>query len=245
MSVAIRAEAGDWGAVRLEHVEAVAVSAARSLGGLRQDEPLAVVVRVVAGDAPPRALSSLNSAGEFVVEVNVLGPHWAQLAYQFTHEYCHVLANSTTFRPDRFSWFEEALCETASLFALRRMALSWSTAAPFPYWRDYAPHLLTYAAERITDPTHNLQAEATVKNWLPGALPLLERDLGRRAEQAIVANELLRVFESSPRAWRAIRSLHDAPRPAQASLEEYLSGWYALAPEADRNAVREISRALV
>ena len=243
MPPSIRVSPGDWGDVGpLENVETVASSAADSLlpGFVG-----AIELRAVGGDAPPRALNRLSAAGEYVVELNIHGPVWARLAYQFAHEFCHVLAEATTFEWDRFSWFEEALCETASLFALRRMAQSWAASPPFPYWHDYAPHLASYANHRIADAAHKLPAGEALATWLANALPTLETDLGRRDEQAIVANELLPIFEALPGAWHAVRSLHDAPRPDQGSIEEHLAGWARVAPAAHRHVIRRIEGALL
>ena len=79
-------------------------------------------------DGDPRALSQLDGAGNFVVRVTVRDTGWAQLAFQFAHEYCHVLADPRTVAFDRFHWIEESMCEAASLFAMRRLSLTWRTA---------------------------------------------------------------------------------------------------------------------
>ena len=151
MAGSIRAT-GDWGGADPANVEAVARSAAEAF-------PVSTRRRSCSspwlsdGD-PPITLFDRSPLGEVVVRLNVRGNLWARLTYQFAHEYCHVLADIDTFTLDRFTWLEEALCETGSLFALRRMARAWATDAPYANWREYAPELARYAEDRMTDRDH-------------------------------------------------------------------------------------------
>lgn len=60
---------------------------------------------------------AVRSGGSFEIRLNVWGTLWARLAFQFAHEYCHVLADPRSFPLpiDRCCWIEEVICETASL----------------------------------------------------------------------------------------------------------------------------------
>lgn len=44
--------------------------------------------------------------------------YWAQIVFQFSHEYCHYLINSPLFPQANDEWFEEVICECASRYAL-------------------------------------------------------------------------------------------------------------------------------
>src|SRR5207248_5516848 len=96
-----------------------------------EDEDVVIELETAGSeDHPPMALLTI-SLGQFVVRLNVRGNLWARLAFQFAHEYCHVIADPTTWdRERRFAWIEEALCETGSLFALRSMARGWIANPP-------------------------------------------------------------------------------------------------------------------
>jgi hypothetical protein len=94
MTLLIRADQGDWGGAQLTDVEAVAGSAAATFGALHENESLAIALEPTAG--PPMTLPTTNPAGEFVIRLNVRGNLWARLAYQFAHEFCHVLADPRT-----------------------------------------------------------------------------------------------------------------------------------------------------
>jgi hypothetical protein len=228
MGVAIRADQGDWGGAQLSDIEAVARSAADSFDAVDDDEAMDITLEPTPSeDDPPRTLQG-TGPGRSVVRLNVRGNLWARLAYQFGHEYCHVLADPTTYWTDRerrFAWIEEALCETASLFALRNMAKRWAIDPPFPNWREYSSSLAEYEAEHVSDPTRSLPPGANFAEWLSDRLPLLESDPNRRDDNTITAKELLQVFETNRVAWRAVRCLHAAPQSSEASLAVFMADW--------------------
>ena len=68
-----------------------------------------------------------------------------QYAYQFAHEFCHVLSGYEGLEGNPNNWFHETICELASVFTLRRMAERWPTHPPYPNWAGYSKHLLEYA----------------------------------------------------------------------------------------------------
>jgi hypothetical protein len=49
--------------------------------------------------------------------------------YQFAHEFAHILSNYERHADSKVArqheWFEEALCEVASLYALKRVGMQW------------------------------------------------------------------------------------------------------------------------
>jgi hypothetical protein len=234
--------AGEWSGAAPANVEAVARSVADSFD-VFEDEHVSIVLEPVAGeDDPPITLFAPNELGEIVVRLNVRGNLWARLAYQFAHELCHVIADPATFELDRFTWIEEALCETGSLFALRRMATTWATDPPYPNWSDYAPALAGYAAERMRDPAHCLPPGEPFAQWLSERLPSLESNPGLRAEATVVAGQFLPIFERDRTAWRALRYLHASPRDA--SLREFMHRWSNACPPPQRRAVDAIAGVL-
>eukprot|EP00048_Salpingoeca_helianthica_P019838 m.245875 g.245875 ORF g.245875 m.245875 type:complete len:422 (+) comp39446_c0_seq1:152-1417(+) len=87
--------------------------------------------------------------------------YWGQYSFQFAHELCHTLVGHTdaglrgrlAHSVSCNDWFEESLCEMASLFTLRAMGRTWQVSAPYSNWTDFAPHLTAYAAQRIDTAT--------------------------------------------------------------------------------------------
>ena len=243
MGVAIRANQGDWGGAQLSDIEAVARSVADSFAAFDDDEAIAITLEPTTGEDDPPMTSSSTSPGRSVVRLNVRGNLWARLAYQFGHEYCHVLANPTTLTDQqrRFSWIEEVLCETGSLFALRSMAKGWAVNPPFPSWRDYSSSLAQYEAEHVSDPMRSLPPGAKFTDWLTDRLPLLEADPYRRDDNTIIAKEFLLVFETDPAAWRAVRRLHYAQGSSEAPLAGFMTDWAGRCPAEYRRGVGSIA----
>jgi hypothetical protein len=245
MGLAIRANPGDWGGAQLSDIEAVARSAADSFPAFHEE---AIAIRLeptsIEDDSP--ITLPTNNPARFVIRLNVRGNLWARLAYQFGHEYCHVLADpaSRTDRSRRFTWIEEALCETASLFALRSMAKRWATNPPYLTWREYSSSLAKYEAEHVSQPMRSLPLGARFADWLNDTLPLLVADPHRRDDNTIIAREMLRVFEANGAAWRTVRRLHSAPLVAEASLAGFMSDWARNCPAGDRHSVGSIAEVI-
>ena len=238
----LRIADGDWGGARPEDIEVVARSVVEVLTqGVAGD----VSVRIDATSGSPVALRRLGSRGEFIVRLCVQGNQWAQLSYQFAHEFCHILADVTTWRSDRFAWLEEALCETASLCALRSLARTWAVRTPYPGQPRYPGKFAAYAAWRMQDEARTLPSGIDFQEWLARQLSLLQADAERRDDNTIIAKELLPVFEADPTAWRAIRYLHGWLRDDGATLPEFLSSWSQACPEDVRSVVGCIAEVLV
>jgi hypothetical protein len=243
MGLEIHASRGDWGGAQLSDVEAVARSAADSFAAFDDDESIAITLEPTASeDDPPMALPGA-SPRRFVVRLNVRGNLWARLAYQFGHEYCHVLADPTTRteKGRRFAWIEEALCETGSLFALRSMAKGWAVNPPYPSWREYSSSLAEYRVDHVSDPIRSLPPGAMFRDWLHDRVPLLETDPNRRNDNTIIAKELLHVFETDRAAWRAMRCLHSPPRSSDASIPTFMSDWARTCPARYQEVVESIA----
>ena len=248
MALSLRAAAGDWGGSQPADVEAVARSVASCFPVFDDDEPIALLIEPTPShDDPPIVLTTPSSTGELVIRLNVRGNLWARLAYQFAHELGHVIADIRTWRggADRFAWIEEALCETASLYALRSLAATWAVAPPFEQWRDYAPALAAYDAEHTADPARTLPSGVPFNAWLREQLPLLEADAGRRGDNTVVTRELLPVFEQGgPTSWRAVRSLHTWTPTPDATLADFLQHWAEACPTGSAGVVAALSEIL-
>ena len=69
-------------------------------------------------EAEPRVVAR---ARPYQVMLATWSRYWSQYAYQFGHELTHILTDYDRFSPHRHKWFEETVCEAASLFALERI----------------------------------------------------------------------------------------------------------------------------
>jgi hypothetical protein len=215
-----------WGHSAPEELRAVLASAAGALWPYFPDRasPKFVVQR---GTAGPIVHFQRNVAGETVMQLDTQDRHWAQAVYQFSHEFCHILAN---FDEDYTGnlWFEEALCETASLFALKTLGRAWRERPPYPNWQSYAAELEKYAQEVIKSRKplnfNDLQAFCA-KNEAK-----LRTNPTNRALTGSVAVALLPHFEAVPQRWEAVTWLNSKPSPSGESFPEYLDKWESAAP---------------
>jgi hypothetical protein len=131
-------------------------------------------------------------------------------------------------------WFEEALCETASLFTLRHLAQRWEAQPPGPEWVGEAARLRGFFELLIGEGHRMLPADAPLAAWLRDNEDGLRRDPYLRQKNEVLANLLLPLFEHDPDNWQALAYLNLDPADARSSLRAYLSRWYASTPPAHR-----------
>jgi hypothetical protein len=228
----------DWEGAAPADVVAVLESAGREL--LRHVPAAGRPTIAVAARGGPIALFDRTPEGHFQVRLDTGGNHWAQYAFQFGHEVCHVLCRSGP-RTRTHLWFEEALCETASLFVLRRMADAWEEEPPYPNWRDFAPHLADYAAKRLAQSPR--PESLPLADWYPRhRAELRERPTDRDNGLAIAA-ALLPVFEESPGRWAAIHWLNAADQPQPDDFRAHLAAWRDRVPPEQAATVEAIAEA--
>jgi len=245
---AIRIVASDWGRAQPDEIEAVVRSAAAVLGDLvERRAPLAIVVQPAAEH--PEVEYEKNARGEYVMALSARDRRWAQFAYQFGHEWCHILANfdhrvSANGEPlNQYQWFEEVLCETAALFTLRTLASRWQSAPPYPHWKNYAPWFADYA-DAMLAADHRSHAQLQVlSSWYAENGEVLARDPYERRRNDFCAAALLPLFESDASQWNALRYLNLEHAAAEPTFAGYLARWQATVPEKHRHFVATIAAA--
>jgi hypothetical protein len=222
---------------QVEDARRVFQSAAGELWRFFPDRSLAPIL--VEPKGGPIVLHRRGPNGEYYVRLDTGHNLWAQHAYQFAHEFCHILCNYAE-RGHRNKWFEESLCEMASLFALRRMSETWKTQPPYPNRKDYAGALHKYADERIQKA--QLPAGATLAQWFQLSADELYKNATLREKNTIVAVALLPVFEKQPEHWEAVTYLNVVePREPQ-DFAAFLRQWRDAAPEKHRAFIGQIAR---
>jgi len=227
MALLIRVARGDWGDATEENIERVLRSAAEQLQQFCPCRRNPIVVEHTEG--PPRVLYRKGTKGETLVRLNVTGTYWAQFAYQFAHEFCHICCGyeKKAGRSNPNQWFEESLCETASLFAIRRMADAWKTNPPYPNWRDFVKHLDSYAADLLANDKRKLPSQMTFAQWFTlNESKLRENNGCDRDRNGVIANNiLLPLLEKNPESWEAVACLNAEPSCEPGGFAQYLAVW--------------------
>ena len=196
----------------------------------------------------PEIDSQRTPAGRIAMALSARDTHWAQYSFQFAHEFCHALANYADNRqqtipdtPNANLWFEESLCETASLFSLRAMSQTWQSSPPYPPFRAYAPWLADYAQQRLALPENHLPAGTSFTVWFGQHEPALRKDAGHRDWNTIVARQLLPIFEAEPAGWEAVAFLNRGSSNRRQSLSEHFAQWRANCPDRLRPFVGKLA----
>ena len=201
----------------------------------------ALTVQVSRSPQGPIALFKRGEDGEYQVRLATEKTFWAQYAYQFSHEICHVLCGyENDYRGNL--WFEESLCETASLYCLRAMSRDWRTTPPYGNWRSYSPALLDYADNIQKGREDYLEI---LRTGLPGyyrkhASHLCKNPTDRKKNGAI-ALVLLNLLERNPEHWNAIRWLNSSPSPEGETFLQYLTKWFYAVPGKHTDFVESIA----
>lgn len=246
----ITVENSGWGQVSPGEVRAVFRSAAGEIwkhcANTRVD-PILVYHR----NDYPQTNWERNARGEIAIGIEAGNRRCAQLAFQFAHEFCHVLAGHSndwrrawrdTGKPNH--WLEESLCETASLFTLRTMAHSWRRDAPFREWKYYAPEFEEYARERMSDSRRRAFPGPAFAPWLRRNEPSMRRNPNLREKNTVVAIQLLPLFEAEPRGWESVTFLNLGNRDRKMSLSRFLAEWRNNCPSRLRDFVTRLAASL-
>lgn len=234
-----RVDASDFGASEAD-IRAVCDSAAKQLWQHFPKYDLEPFV-VTRGNGGPIVLYQRNDAKEIVVRLDTSNTFWSQYAYQFGHEFCHILCR---YRPSdgKNLWFEETLCETASLYVLRGMARDWKQEPPYRNWSDYRDSLREYADDVIRKRTNvqKIYASGMPAFYEKHAADLRKEPTNRELNGAM-AIVLLALFEEEPERWEAIRWLNHTPAAKDETFAAYLSRWQAAAPEKHQQFIAKIA----
>ena len=171
------------------------------------------------------------------------GYTYTEVLFQFAHEYAHVLSNYYMRFRGANSWFQEAICDVASLYVIRKLdrmiqnneiellvevpgRIGWVLNANL---RGYLTEVgnLTF---RLEESTFNLE---DFRSWFRKNRQSLHRNPYDIPKQIIVVANLIDIFEEYPQAWNTIRYLN-IPGPVSWNNEQpfdtYLDGWHQRTP---------------
>jgi hypothetical protein len=233
---------GDWGNARLCDIEKVLANTASQLNRLmRLPFSGSILVVPVPSSETPIALYRNSPEQPFVVGLTTHDRHWCQFAFQFSHEFCHILSNYESLKDNPNQWFHETICEVASVFCLRRMAEEWVTHPPYANWATYSTALASYAQERLSRQESKLPSGASLSEWLSAQEVSLRKNAMQRDLNSVVAYALLPAFEDNPAGWNAIREFPHST----GQLTDYTADWQGRVDSADKPFVARLAKILL
>jgi hypothetical protein len=161
-----------------------------------------------------------------------IGPRdWSKLAYQFGHEFGHVLANS--WEPDAkprnpCQWLEEALVEAFSVRGLGLLADSWEQDPPFRGDGAFGGSIRSYrdvVLARYVALAHEHGADRGLAGWFQASRGSLERDGGVGGEARAAVPSVVAEMLAEPWGIEGLGALNRWPGRSGVPLEEYLRHW--------------------
>ena len=235
----IRVIKADWGGASLRDIGKVLNSSARQLWSHASQEEFKPII-VDRSRTGPIVLFRRGNEGQYIVRLDTHKTFWSQYAFQFSHEFCHIMCGYKAGDQSN-QWFEESLCETASLFAMRKMRKEWEEKPPYPNWKSYAPALEKYAQERLD--SHAWPDSLTVAEWYDRNKEKLKENPTDREKNTTIATKLLPLFEQRPENWGAVAFLNVHKTKDSRSFSTYLTDWRrACKLPGDKKFVSEIAR---
>ena len=136
-----------------------------------------------------------------------------------------MLTGFERYRQHRHKWFEESLCDLASLFVLHRLADVWQRQPPAAVYRaaEFAPHHRTYALDR--ERQHPAPLERDLPSWFAGNFREMEVNPHDRVRTGIVAAALRPRFLQEPSLWETCRRINRWDPNRNDSFAGYLDSW--------------------
>ena len=237
-AIVIDVAPGDWGNADVLDIKRVLDSVAGELLSFVEPPSSGLSIRVVPRGGSPKVLYERGAEGQYVIQLTARDGRWFQYVFQFAHELCHVLSNfdhketSGGQKVDESNqWFEESLCETASLFTLRRLAAVWEVKPPTRNWSGYGNIFSAYGVRLMSEPHRHLPAGQSLRDWYAQNKSSLSDNPYLREKNELVAANLLPLFEAHPELWQSIPYLNPEKTSAGKPFAQYMADWQAASPD--------------
>lgn len=237
---------GNWGTGQLRDIQQVLESVADELRGqVAYSREATLNIRVVPRGGAPRVLYQRGPNGEYTIHLTARNERWFQYAYQFSHELCHIFSNfdhkeiKDNEAVTEHQWFEETLCEMASLSTLRHLARTWADAPPAGKWAAYAPIFAQYADHLLAEEHRRLPAGQSLSQWYRENGIALRQSPYLREKNELAAKALLPLFDKAPGNWQAIIYLNPDKAGSLKGFDDYLTAWHAACPSEQKELVRQ------
>lgn len=224
-------EAGDWGDAQLNDIQKLLEDVSdQFLRHFRNIPNSTIRVQCCPNRWAPCILYRNSLNDDFVILLTSQNRSWAKYTYQFAHELCHFASDFERLQLLANQWFHESLCELASIFTLKQMAITWQSNPPYSNWASYSSELASYADEFVNRNEHQLPTGVSLADWYRTNESTLRGDRYQRTLNGIVAVQLLPFLQSSPVYWQSIQYMPNTDE----QFSDFISAWYATCPDDQR-----------
>ncbi|OGB25104.1 MAG: hypothetical protein A3I66_23025 [Burkholderiales bacterium RIFCSPLOWO2_02_FULL_57_36] len=229
---------GDWNGADPKEIETLLNAIAAEMLSHFPERQLAPI-EVFPTEHRPVVLYQKGPANQYQVYLAAKGSHWGEYIYEFSHELFHILANyeyHALHGGAQHQWFEEMMCEAASLYNLKRMSLAWKTSDLRTAWASYAPTLDKFTQRALNELHRQLPENTSLTQWFHENESALLSNPYMRVKNEMVAMLFLPLLEQN-RDWSAVGFLNPPINQRAMRFYDYLAGWYRNTPAANRNFV--------
>ena len=230
---------GSWGKVTISEIQKVLDLTAKQLFPSTQKRNWNSIL-VMQSKTGPMVLFERGQMGEYIVYLDTNGRYWCQYVFQFAHEIGHIICGYHK-KNQKHLWFEETICEVASLFALQSMGKGWKDAPPFPNLKSYADEFNKYARKRMNK--NSFFEPSKFHHWfLQNKYDLVKNPVDRSMNRKM-ATVLLSYFTNDSFSWSACLHLNKAKNYNTDDFDQYLSNWKESCPlTGQKEFVQKISK---
>lgn len=229
-----------WGDGLPRDIAAVCASTAETVfQAIKPDLGQEPTILIIPGDKVPMVVGHRGPAGEFVVLLTARDKHWSQFAYQFSHELGHVLCGDLSADKPQH-WFEEAFCESLSIWTLEKMGITWQTKPPYVNWRDYAQSLSSYAKNL----RHRVEPVDEIAVWYQKNRDALSRNAYDRDCNLILARHLATMAQEEDQFYQSFYFLRRGVAPSPSTMESVLGAWLECCPQELRSGPMAVGQVL-
>lgn len=179
----------------------------------------------------PDAPNPVCYKGKCEILLATLPSSWSQIAYQYAHELCHHAIPDTVAQNLR--WFEESICEMASLFFLFEIGELWHLQKEELYTSSGEPYASSFISYAKKAAQRGLPFDLKDERHLQS----LESNCYDRPRNNYVATRLLPIFVEYPQLWETVPLLAQIHQP---TLTKALDAWILESPPSARPGLQQI-----
>lgn len=178
---------------------------------------------------------TFNVTSPVIIKLSIKNTiYWAQVVFQFAHEYCHYLINSPSNPQVNDEWFEEVICECASRYVLLNLN---NDVEAQEHFKEF---FKKYAINR-EDPLIEEKFALNSLNENSVILAELRNNHSSRNSRKYfnhIANLIMPIILTNDSFWQSIPGL--AYFKNDNTFMENLNEWYKVSPEPAKPQVAKI-----
>lgn len=172
------------------------------------------------------------------IHICCLDTSWSQIAYQLSHEFCHLMIGKDVTQNMR--WFEETIAEVSSLFFMLKLSSVWSQKGILGY-PEYGKSLFKYVQQKI-DSVDSRISLSDIANSSPLRKHLVT-DPYDRLTNLKIAKHLFPIFEENPSLWEVVPYLGNLS--PDADLAKSFQEWKDFSAEKHHSDLEKIFKCFI